>query len=558
MSEITSPQDGLLGGDELLAALLGRWRQILIAGIAAALLGFGLSALQPVEYTAEASLLLADPRNTGLFGETGVNFLDPSRYVRNQAEFARSNPVVERASVLLDGRLDRDEVRERSTIQPATDLDQLSIRVTDGTASGAAQIANAIGEAYQAVVREEAERSTQASLTELQAQRSELQAAIDAAEERLAAAPGDASARAERDAAVNQLITIDSRADQIAVDSTLFGSGVELFERADVPRSPSAPTPLRNAVLAGILGALAAAALAWWRADETATADGRNDPSRMLKAPLLGTVPSFEEIGLTGSVPTVEAPKSPAGEAYQFLVGSLAFALAENGGRSVVLTSASPIDGKTVTCLNLAVAAAQDGRDVVLVDADTRVRGLTRRLGAKDTGGLPALADARNDLSEIVVPLTADDGKHVPFIPAKSLGDDTAAFFRTPGFRQAVTRLKQVADLIIVDSPPLLLASDASAIATNVDGIVVVVARGTSMKLLEEMRERLDMIGTPVLGYVYTKAKLDGAGYGDYAYRYGYSYAYGYGETPNDRRPQKSAKVRKRSGGRHREKAATK
>ena len=156
------------------------------------------------------------------------------------------------------------------------------------------------------------------------------------------------------------------------------------------------------------------------------------------------------------------------------------------------------------------------------------------------------------------MPLTADDGKHVPFIPAKSLGDDTAAFFRTPGFRQAVTRLKQVADLIIVDSPPLLLASDASAIATNVDGIVVVVARGTSMKLLEEMRERLDMIGTPVLGYVYTKAKLDGAGYGDYAYRYGYSYAYGYGETPNDRRPQKSAKVRKRSGGRHREKAATK
>lgn len=542
--------------DDLVAALFTRWRQIVVVATASALLGFGVSALQAVEYTAQASLLLADPRNTGLFGETGGNFLDPSRYVRNQAEFARSNPVVERASVLLEGRLSADEIRERSSIRPAADLDQLTIRAVDGTASGAAQIANAIGESYQAVVREEAERSTQASLSELQGQRAELQAAIEAAEERLAVAPDEASARAERDAAVNQLITIDSRADQIAVDSTLFGSGVELFERADAPRSPSAPTPLRNSVLAGMLGALAAAAMAWWKADETATADGRNDPSRMLKAPLLGTVPSFDELGLTGSVPTVEAPKSPAGEAYQFLVGALAFGLAESGGRSVVLTSASPVDGKTVTCLNLAVAAAQDGRDVVLVDADTRVRGLTRRLSAMDTGGLPALADARKDLSEIVVPLTVDDGQFVPFIPAKSLGDDTAAFFRTPSFRRAVARLKEVADLIIVDSPPLLLASDASAIATNVDGIVVVVSRGTSMKLLEEMRERLDRIGTPVIGYIYTKAKLDGAGYGDYAYRYGYSYAYGYGETPEDRRPQR-AKRRKGLGGRHRDEAAT-
>lgn len=556
MSATVEPQMHPTASDNLLTTVIAQWRQILLAALATGLIGFGMSALQPVEYTTEASMLLADPRNTGLFGETGVNFLDPSRYVRNQAEFARSNPVMERAGVLLDGRLNAAEIREASSVRPAADLDQLTIRATDGTATGASQIANAIGEAYQAVVREEAERSTQASLAELQAQRTQLEAAIAVAEERLDETPTDASAQAERDAAVNQLISINNRADQIAVDSALFGSGVELFERAAAPDRPSAPNPVRNAALSGVLGGLAAAGVAWWRADETATADGRNDPSRVLKAPLLGSVPSFEDIGISGSVPTVEAPKSPAGEAYQFLVGALAFALTESGGSSVVLTSASPVDGKTVTCLNLAVAAAQDGRDVVLVDADTRVRGLTRRLGAQDTGGLPALADSRVDLSEIVVPLLADGGQLVPFIPAKSLGDDTAAFFRTPGFRQAVARLKSVADLIIVDSPPLLLASDASAIATNVDGIVVVVSRGTSMKLLEEMRERLDRIGTPVLGYVYTKARVDGSGYSDYAYRYGYSYTYGYGETPEDRRSRNSGRSRRRPLSKSREKAS--
>ncbi len=305
-------------------------------------------------------------------------------------------------------------------------------------------------------------------------------------------------------------------------------------------------TPIRNAILAGLLGAMAATAWAWWRADETATADGRNDPARVLHAPLLGTVPSFEDVGLTGSIPVVEAPKSPAGEAYQFLVGALAFALEETDGRSVVLTSASPVDGKTVSCLNLALSAAQDGRDVLLVDADTRVRGLTRRLKAESTLGLPGLADETTKITDVLVPLQLGDGQAVPFIPARPLGDDTAAFFRTPAFRRAMHRLSELTDLIIIDSPPLLLASDASAIATNVDGIVVVVSRGTPLKVLAEMRERLDRIGTPVLGYIYTKAKLSGAGYGDYAYRYNYSY--GYGETEDDRRSNgKSRRDRRRA-----------
>ena len=535
------------GSEELLTALWGRWRQILVAATAAALLGFGVSGLQPVEYTAEASLLLADPRSTGLFGETGSSFLDPSRYVRNQAEFANSNAVIRRASVLLGDRVDLNYIRERSSIRPAADLDQLTIFATDGTAAGAAQMANAIGEAYQVVVREGVEESARASLTELQLQREGLTEAIRAAEERLDETPEDASAVAQRDAAVNQLISIDNRADQIAVDSALFGAGVELFEEAEVPRSPSAPTPLRNAALAGILGALGSGVWVWWRAAETATADGRNDPARALKAPLLGSVPNFEELGLETGLPTVDAPKTPAGEAYQFLVGAMAFALAESGGRSVVLTSASPDDGKTVTCLNLAVAAAQDGRDVVLIDADTRVRGLTRLLSAPETGGLPALADMRRDLAEVLIPLTVDEQRYVPFVPARALGDDTAAFFRTPGFRQAIDRLREVSDLIIVDSPPLLLAADASAIATNVDGIVVVVSRGTSLKLLEEMRERLDRIGTPVLGYVYTKARFDSAGYGDYSYRYGYSYA----EAPASDETSEANSRRRRARGRN-------
>ena len=80
------------------------------------------------------------------------------------------------------------------------------------------------------------------------------------------------------------------------------------------------------------------------------------------------------------------------------------------------------------------------------------------------------------------------------------------------------------ADLVLYDTPPLLLASDTSAIAAHVDGIVVIVSRGTPVRQLEALRERLDHVGTPVIGYVFTKDRVD-AGYG-YGYRYGYK---GYG-----------------------------
>jgi Mrp family chromosome partitioning ATPase len=140
-------------------------------------------------------------------------------------------------------------------------------------------------------------------------------------------------------------------------------------------------------------------------------------------------------------------------------------------------------------------------------------------------------------LGDVITLLDTGDGQVLPIVPAAPLGDDTAAFFRTPGFRRVAHEMAGSADLVIYDTPPMLLASDTSAIAASVDGIVVVVARGTPISTLRQMRERLDLVGTPLIGYIFTKARQsEGYGYGgSYAYRYGYQY--GYGEHP-DHDPQ--------------------
>lgn len=514
-------------GPPILPALwAARW-SIVVSAVCAALVGFGLSALQPDTYQATAELLLTDPRNTGVFEDTGVSFLDPSRYVRNQAELARSATVMTEASSLVGGRYDPDEVEVRVTVRPSVDLDLLTITASDSTGAGAAELANAVADGYQTVVERQVQQRTQASVDELREQRVQLEETIAEAEAQIAAGQV-ATGTAARDGALQQLVSINNRIDQIAVDASLFGAGVDLAEAATVPQAPASPQPRRNAALAFVLGGLAAAGLAWWRADETATADDRNDPGDVLRAPLLGTVPAYEDARLDTPLPTISSPTSPVSEAYQFLVNSIALALEDAGGRSLLITSAGPTDGKTLTAANLGIAAAQDGREVLLVDADTRIRGLTRLFDISAERGLDALA-AGTPLVDLVTLLETGD-QHAALIPAVPLGEDTAAFFRTPQFREAARGLDDAADLVLYDTPPLLLASDTSAIAGHVAGIVVVVARGTPIRQLETLRERLDRVGTPVIGYIFTKDRLHGS-YGYGRYRYGYE---GYGSVERE------------------------
>ena len=517
-------QEGASGPGLLEAVWQHRW--LVIAGtLLACVLGYTASFLQTTRYLGEARLLLEDPRAEGVFGNAAANAVDPMRFVRNQAELAESTPVLVRASELVGGRLSARQIDARVTAQPSTELDLVVISALDTTAEDAAALANAVAEAYQQEVTEDVLESAQASIAELEETTAELQASIASAEAGLAADPEDSALRAERDAAVAQLITIQSRADQIAVEASLYGSGVAVFERAEPRSAPARPKPVRNAAVAGVLGFLLVSSFAWWRAEHTQSADRRQDAAPVLGAPLLGEIPDFRTVGMTGNLPTQTAPKSVAAEAYQFVVASLEFALDSAGGRSILLTSAGPGDGKTTTALNLATAAAKDGRKVLLVDADERVRGLTRLSGVTPAPGLTDLGDEDLPFDGCVSSWRLGPDFSLPFIPGGSDVTDSAGFFRTLEFRTAMARVKSQADFVLVDSPPLLAVSDTSAIASHVDGIVVVVTRGTPFKQLEDVRQRLSFIGTPLLGYVFNRGTPKSGGYG-YAY-YGSGSAYG-------------------------------
>jgi capsular exopolysaccharide synthesis family protein len=517
-------------GPSLLESVWRFRRLVIITVLAAAAAGFILSFLQSTMYEGSTLLILSDPRNSGVFRDTNSLVIDPSRYVRNQAERMVSTPVLTKAAELEGGRISIEDLRKRVTAQPSTNLDLITIKALDPTAGGAAALADSVGHAYEAVVAEDVRANADAALAELDRSRSDLQVQIDVLEAELVVNPADATAKAERDAAVAQLVNLKNRAEQISVDAALYGSGVELFEASEIPESPATPKPLRNGAVAGILGLLAAGAYAWWRAEHTQSADTRHDAAPVLGAPLLGEIPEFAVAGTNGTTPALSEPGSTAAEAYQFVVASLGFALQEAPGAMVVITSADQGDGKTITALNLAAAAAKDGRRVLLVDADERLRGLTRYSGGAPSPGLTDLVTGKASLAACTRLWPAPNGLKLPMVPAGTSLDDTAGFFRTPAFRTAMLEVRTGADMVLVDTPPMLAVSDASAIAAQADGIVLIVRKGTPLRHLEEVRNRLEFFGAPLLGYVFNRSDPDGGRYG-YKYRYRYKYSYGYGYT---------------------------
>ena len=516
-------------GPSLLESMWRFRRLVILTVIIAAAAGFGLSYLQSTMYEGETGLILSDPRNAGVFRDESRLVIDPSRYVRNQAERINSTEVLTRAALLESGRISVDTLRARVTVSPSTNLDLITIRALDPTPEGAAQLADSVGSAYEEIVAEEATENANAALAELDRSLADTQIQIDVLEARLDADPEDSVAKAERDAAVAQLVTLKNRAEQISVDAALYGSGVQLFEHSEIPKSPASPKPLRNAAVAAMLGLLGVGAYAWWKAERTQTAESRHDPAPVLGAPLLGEIPDFAAVGAEGMIPTVTAPGSTVAEAYQFVVTSLEFAL--NGESStVVITSAEPGDGKTVSAMNLAVAAARDGRKVLLVDADERVRGLTRYSGGAPVPGLTDLAGGTISIEACTRTWPIDDSLSVPLIPAGATLDDAAGFFRTGAFRDAMKQIRVGSDIVLIDTPPILAVSDTSAVAGQADGIVLVVTKGTPLRRLEDVRDRLEFVGTPLLGYIFNRSDPNDRSYG---YKSGYGYGYGYGSSPD-------------------------
>jgi capsular exopolysaccharide synthesis family protein len=217
---------------------------------------------------------------------------------------------------------------------------------------------------------------------------------------------------------------------------------------------------------------------------------------------------------------TVHDARSSSAEAYRTLRTNLIFSQAVQTLRTLVVTSPAPSEGKTTTAANLAVSFAQQGMRVLLVDCDLRRSRIHKMFGVPREPGMTELILGQQDIDSVARE-TSVPGLYI--LPSGILPPNPSELLGGDRMRKTLASLSEAFDLIVIDTPPLLAASDAAILATITDGVVLVVRAGvTEVEAGQQAIAQLQSVGARVVGAVLNDPDSKLQQYGGY-YSYDYS-----------------------------------
>lgn len=205
---------------------------------------------------------------------------------------------------------------------------------------------------------------------------------------------------------------------------------------------------------------------------------------------------------------TLTNPRSPISEAYRTLRTNIEFSSFEKQLRTLVVTSASPEEGKSTTLANLAVTMAQAGKKVILVDCDLRRPSQHMVFGLRNDRGLTSLMIADADLAN--PPLQATAQENLQLLTTGPLPPNPSEMLGSKRMQEIIARLQERADVVIFDAPPILAVTDAAVLATRVDGVLLVInAGGTKREQMQKAHALLKKVNAPLIGAVLNNVKFD-------------------------------------------------
>ncbi len=307
----------------------------------------------------------------------------------------------------------------------------------------------------------------------------------------------------EQDGGQNTIDQIDLQIAEVRSEAALLGNGVEFVEPAEVQTDARILPALQYTIAAMLFAAFGVAIIAWFRAGRQPVITSSSDATASLDAPLLGEV--------TEPPAQLFDPIDPPGAAYQLLATSLG-AVHPSGG--VLLTAtAVPSTDAAETVARLAVAAAREGRSVLLIDANLRDRRLSRLFGFEQAvGGLTELLAGLASIDDVRRSVRVGGEATLDLLTGGRSVDDPAGLFRSQAARATMHTLRNRYQLVLVAVPPLLAVADGSALASESDGVMMIVERGTDARDLDIVRQRLDVLRTELIGVVYDHRSHDHGG----------------------------------------------
>ncbi len=289
---------------------------------------------------------------------------------------------------------------------------------------------------------------------------------------------------------------------------------VSVTDQATVPGAPAKPNVKLNTVLGLMLGLMLAGGVVLVQEYLDDTVKTPEDVEEVAGVPALGVVSRFRDAN-----PRVTSTSGTTAEAYRQIRTNVHFARLAQEVKTIVVTSGNPGEGKSTTAANLAMVMADAGERVLLVDTDLRRPSLHTLFGQPNSFGLTGLL-LGEDLS-LSHGAVSTGVKNLRLIPSGPLPPNPSELLTSKKMMSLVETMRESADYVIFDSPPILAVTDASILASMCDGSIVVLEMGqTRPDTLRRVKAALDQANARPLGVVINKAKTGRRGYYYYG-RYG-------------------------------------
>jgi len=275
-------------------------------------------------------------------------------------------------------------------------------------------------------------------------------------------------------------------------------------ETARTPTIPIRPQPLQNTLLAGGVGFMLMAGIAFLIEYLDDTLRTPEDVERVLELPVIGFIAEMQvPKGSEEYLYVAAQPRSPVSEAFRSLRVNIEFAGVDKALRTILVTSTSPMEGKTTVATNLAAIIAQGGKRTVLLDADMRRPRVHKVLGVTNRVGLSDLFRERLDLQSVLK--SWDSNKEMTVITSGSLPPNPSELLSSGRMDFILREISSNVEVVVIDSPPTLV-TDAQVLAAKVDGILLVVQPGhTHADATLAALEQFNRAGGRVLGVVFNR-----------------------------------------------------
>jgi len=398
------------------------------------------------------------------------------------------------------------------------------------------EVTRRLAESLQSLIEEEHTRAKEAHI--LNEDLAQLQADVD-------------MTRGLQKEVLNQLQELDLVKESDVVEAQVL-----------MPPSSGSLTPLSKPIVvfffAGMLGMVAGGGLALLAEALDRRFRSPDELRRWLHLPVLGHIPyrrmrradrrkaGRNKDACDPLLVTYHDPDSAHAEAYRGVRASLLYRVAADGARLIQIAGPHMGEGKSSLAANLAISMAQSEKHVLLVDADLRRPTLSRLFGLSNEAGLANVLSDGTDVDD-VVQQTQTPGLHL--LSSGPLPSSPGEQLTSPRFKQMLQHVAGKYDYVLIDSPALLAVADSSAMAAQVDGVLLILRNSRNAhSVAERVIERLEGVGARVLGVVIRGVKRRRAG-GGYGYE-GSLGSYEYANRYKSHRPPRGAEDSNRAGNR--------